>query len=229
MHLKLNKTHPLYKKEFDLQQNTSACDILITCSICFHFVPRSGSNFLSDLLSQTKTMGIPLEYFSPQNYEYLISRLGSLENIIKARTSDIGCFSFKWNSNFETIDVANFAYEEIKPTFHIFIDRHDRQLQAASFARAKKAQQWFRTANSDIKNATISQQEINLAYSQLNDIRKSTTKGITNRGFNFLTVMYEDMMENTKQSLRRIYRYCEIEEPLIFPNHATVLLPSARS
>lgn len=221
---RLIEPHPLYTAEFDInQKNTEQMEF----AVCFHFVPRSGSNFLSDLLFQTKTLGVPLEYFSKNNFEYLMGRLGSFENLIKARLSENGCFSFKWNSNFENIPLAVQAYERISPTYHVFIDRRDKLRQAASYARAIKTQQWFQTARTKTKNVAVSEEEINAAHSILDLVRHSTIQGIEKNRSDYLTIMFEDLIENPKSCLENIYRHCGVEKPDEFPEDAIVLKPSS--
>lgn len=220
------KIHPLYTNDFDLNAS-DVVDEKFRFSVCFHFIPRSGSNLLSDLLFQTKTLGVPLEYFSLSNLKYLLDRLGSFEAVINARTSECGCFSFKWNSNFQQIPVARQAYQILKPRYHIFIDRRDRMRQAESYAKAMKSKQWFQSVTTEPVLVEVDEKEVLSALGALNAIRNLTQKNIDRVGVDFLSVMYEDLIEDPQLWLGKIYDHCGVRRPPIFPKESMVLRPSS--
>ena len=226
----MSNVNPLYTAAFDLNKSSfNPYMHKIEASVCFHFIPRSGSNFLSDLLFQTKTLGVPLEYFSRSNYNDLMGRLVNFDRLLQARSSKQGVFSFKWNSDFENVPNAVSKYKTLQPKYHIFLDRKNREKQAVSFAQALKSQQWVRTHEGDAQNLPVNEFEIEVARKKLDKIRKKTVNKLENGMSSYLKIMFEDLIEDPKMCLERIYTHCEVRCPSILPDGAIALLPSSRN
>lgn len=196
--------------------------------VCFHFVPRSGSNLLADLIWQTGQLGHPLEYFSSVNHADLMTRFGSTEEMISARTTQNGLFSFKWNSDFEKIPFAGEIYERLKPQHHILVDRRDVRAQTMSFAKSRKTGQWVTTTSSKMerRRRDVTQLELLRARFRLWMIRTATSSYQKTRNVNVLAVDYEDLLEAPKETLSRIFDHCGETPPADLPTKAVNMVKS---
>jgi len=127
--------------------------------ICLFFIPRSGSNFLANIMRDAG-LGFPLEYFSPDH---------SGREWIKYRTTNGGIFSYKWNANFGLIPKI------LKPNLTIYIDRDDRTAQAKSYYYARKTGRWDK---SYAHRSLPSNYELTGCLLELSRLRENTLKMI---------------------------------------------------
>jgi len=202
---------PLYTQQYDFNKYLGYPSKII----CFWFIPRSGSNLLADLARQTNLIGYPLEYFSP-NSSNLINpdmahRLTGFDQVIEARTSSNGVFSFKFNSNFFALKQKLFNF--LKVSHHIYLDREDREGQAISFAKAKKSNTWINlreNPTSSSKIVKVTPFEVNDAMEKLEECRTKTLSEVSKT--DFLRVDYEEIISEPAKALTRIFQYCEIKK-----------------
>jgi LPS sulfotransferase NodH len=134
----MHNNHFLYSTDYDFPVYESD---LPRKHVCIHFVPRSGTNLLADLIRQSSSLGFPLEYFSKNNIELISKRLPNLtysdfSDLVRIRTSPNGYFSYKWNSDFDQLEHSSFVKIQFRPDYHIFIDRLDVHAQAVSYLKA---------------------------------------------------------------------------------------------
>ncbi|WP_146182752.1 hypothetical protein [Limnohabitans sp. Jir72] len=184
--------------------------------VCIYFIPRSGSNYLADLLRQTNLLGFPLEYFPPGNNgsitPYMLNRLKTIHGVISKRTSPNGVFSFKWNSSFHSNCVTQDLSLKIKNkiTHKIFIDREDRSAQARSYAIAKNNNNWVTVKNQERKIFHVDNLSTNDLRNAENFLSKIRTETLPLLGDNFLNIRTEKLLSDPKSTLSRIFEFCEI-------------------
>lgn len=167
----------LYDQRFDFEAYRGVPKKIV----CFHFVPRSGSNLLADLIRQVGRIGFPLEYFSPANLQYLARRMPELAEyeftrLVSCRTSPNGVFSYKWNSNFEGLDCSAAVTSQFRDACHVFIDRRDLAAQAKSYWDAMKTQTWLNQKGRELTVANIpaTEADIRWAAHELEKVRQQT-------------------------------------------------------
>ena len=121
--------------------------------IAIFATPRSGSTFFCDMLSQTKIIGEPLEWFHHRFYfayekrfEQKKSTLNDyIDYIFSKTTSESGIFSIKiqipdylFLLNEKKFDLLSLYFDDI-----ILISRRDKIEQAYSLSKALISDQWF--------------------------------------------------------------------------------------
>jgi LPS sulfotransferase NodH len=135
--------NPLYGPDYDFPRCKAVRRAYVVCS-----TPRCGSTAFGMLLGQTKTLGMPLEYFTPLNLSLMRERFGAVDDagavaaILAHRSSPNGIFAAK--AHFFQIAETLAAIEAQGPDDIAFIrmNRRDLEKQAASYARAMKSNQW---------------------------------------------------------------------------------------
>lgn len=186
--------------------------------ICLHFIPRSGSNLLSDLMRQTGVLGYPLEYFSPGNISSLTERIPSfdvrhLDPLLRKRTSSNGVFSFKWNSGFERRKYGAKLRTTLAPKYHLYIDRLDYAAQARSFCIAQKTSVWVQLKDKIKKDAAYipSEDEIKSATQELAGVRVATKQLLQKIAPQYLELTSEELFSNPAGVMTRVLQHCEVE------------------
>jgi len=215
--------HPFYQPTFDFAPQSYPPRKVV----CFHFVPRSGSNLLADLIWQTGALGHPLEYFSSENLAEMMARFGSTGEMISARTTQNGVFSFKWNSDFEKIPFAREIYAGLQPQHHILVDRRDVRAQSKSFARSRKTGQWVTTASSKTAGRrAFSWTDMLRARYRLWRTRMATKSYLNSQNADVLTIYYEDLLAAPRKTLVRIFDHCGETPPADLPETAISMVQS---
>lgn len=203
--------------------------------VCLHFVPRSGSNLLADLMRQTERMGFPLEYFSPANLADLSARipglsLSSLGPLFERRTSPNGIFAYKWNSDFEGLAAEAEAARAFAPKANIFIDRRDRDAQARSYLVAGRTGIWARQngVRYEVREPDLSARELREAKTRLAELRARTWAIAEVDGGQVLRVFAEDLFQQPARVLGDVMRFCGIAtEGLVLPDRSMYTSSSA--
>jgi len=146
--------------------------------IAIFSTPRSGGTYFCDLLSQTKIMGEPREWFN-ERFIRAYGRYFNKKNInlneyvnyiYDKTTSESGIFSIKilaqqylFFLKEKKFDLLSLGFDDI-----IFVSRRDKIAQAYSFTKASMTDQW--TSNT---NTLVEQKRINFKNS---DILKNLCK-----------------------------------------------------
>ena len=203
--------------------------------VCLHFVPRSGSNLLADLMRQTERLGFPLEYFSPANLRDLASRLpqlslSHLDSLFQRRTSPNGVFSYKWNSNFQALEAESRVARALTPRTNVFIDRRDLDAQARSFLVASKTGIWARQkgVRHSVEEPDLSPEDMEHAKEQLSEVRAETLAILCEERDPTLTVYAEDLFEEPASTVKSVMEYCGVSiDGLSLPATASQTAPSA--
>ena len=140
--------------------------------IAIFSTPRSGSTHFCNALSNTQTIGEPLEWFNNRFFENYLSyfkkkdfKLADYVDFLFTKTSsDSGTFSTKilveqylYFLNVYKFDLLSLNFDEI-----ILVNRRDKIAQAYSYSKALVTDQWSSLATSfvklnpvDIKNSSI--------------------------------------------------------------------------
>jgi LPS sulfotransferase NodH len=119
------------------------------------FVPRSGSNYLCDMLHRCGDLGTLMEYYFPYDFAERIidwdSRTNEFERINKKRiTNELSWFlqvlqrgglKCTWHSHQKMIEEVGDILTTIE-TKYIYLRRRDKLRQAISWYRANINQQW---------------------------------------------------------------------------------------
>lgn len=189
-------------------------------SIFICYTNRSGSSYLSDLLTLSGICGKPQEYFTVKNIERIARRFAVasmedyLENLVARRQSDNGIFASKTGFS-ELIFLHYHGYlERYFPHRHyIMLRREDSVMQAVSWYRAAYQKTW---SSSHIKRAEAFYDAQAIAhYHQLiaNDARRWThyfeVEGITP-----FHVSYEALLADPQLCLNRMVQYLGLGESL---------------
>ena len=140
--------------------------------IAIFSTPRSGSTYFCDLLSQTKIMGEPREWFN-ERFIRAYGKYFNKENInlneyvnyiYDKTTSESGIFSIKilvkqylFFLKEKNFDLLSLDFDDI-----ILVSRRDKIAQAYSFTKASMTDQW--TSNT---NTLVEQNRINFKYSDI--------------------------------------------------------------
>ena len=204
----------LYDQRFDFEAYRGVPKKIV----CFHFVPRSGSNLLADLIRQVGRVGFPLEYFSPANLQYLARRMPELAEyeftrLVNCRTSPNGVFSYKWNSNFEGLDCSAAVTSQFRDACHVFIDRRDLAAQAKSYWDAMKTQTWLNQKGRELTVANIpaTEADIRWAAHELEKVRQQTLGYLRRKETPYLTIMAEDIFSSPRETLVKIANFCSVD------------------
>jgi LPS sulfotransferase NodH len=149
----LTATAPTPEQQEKLEQIRLAPDRGRPQSSCFIcLVNRSGTTYLGELMSRTKKLGYPQEYFNPQPdhaVERLSRRLGTsnfhdyVEKLVRRRQTGNGVFATK-------ASFLQLAYLYRTGRFHdvfarpqfILVRREDALMQAISWYIAEQTQAW---------------------------------------------------------------------------------------
>ncbi len=205
--------------------------------ICLYFIPRSGSNFLADLMRQTGRIGFPLEYFSPNNLNVLSVRMpmlsiDHLDPLFTKRTSQNGVFCFKWNSNFENLEYGEKLRNALAPDYNIFIDRQDRVAQARSYFIALNTGTWVRRKGDTKMGPYVepSKNQINQTINEIENMRKATLQLVENTSAPYLKLNAEDLFSDPARSMLSVFQHCEIDcQNLTIPTQSIWTAPSKSS
>lgn len=172
--------------------------------------PRSGSNFLSQLLTSTGKLGRPLEYFNgparrtldhrdypddPESQLQAITRLGATAN---------GVYAFKIFMN-QFDQVAHLGWASRLPNLSfVYLERRDVLGQAISWARALQTGQ-YRSMSASTGVAVYDSAQIRQCLSMIL-VEQARWRGyFALNGLQPLTIFYEEMVvapQNTVDAVR---------------------------
>jgi LPS sulfotransferase NodH len=189
-------------------------------SVFICYTNRSGSSYLSDLLTLSGVCGKPQEYFTIKNMERIARRFAAasledyLENLAARRQSDNGIFASK--TGFSELIFLHYHghMEHYFPNRHyIMLRREDSVMQAISWYRAAYQKTW---SSSHIKRAEALYDVKAIAhYHQLitNDARR-WAHYFEVTGINPLHLSYEALLEDPSFCLEQITQHLGLDDPL---------------
>lgn len=173
-------------------------------------IPRSGSNFLGQLLASTGCLGRPLEYFNgparrvlddpafpddPAEQMHWIRTFGATPN---------GVYALKLFPSQHDLVRPHVSWTEALPNLRfIYLERRDVLGQAISWARAQQTGQYRSTQPLQAASAY----DLNLIHARLRDVAREQarwTAFFARTGIAPTTLIYEELMENPQAGVRRI-------------------------
>lgn len=178
-------------------------------------VARSGSSWLSQLISSTHRLGYPDEYLLewPQRcVEWGLSPAPSFEQylalLVQAKSSPNGVFAVKG------------SVDEMAPFFDIYpqapcvwLRRSNRLEQAVSWYRANDGERWTRTRGSPAKERPLPYSSSRIAFF-LGEIARREAAWedfFRARRSPPLTLFYEDLTADPRDAIRAIARYLGVD------------------
>lgn len=198
--------------------------------------PRSGSSLLDEALKNSGIMGIPDEYFLPQN-ERLWQRAWNtptfseyVAEVLRRGTSSNGIFGMKimWGyfdhfskqirhlpgNRYQT------THEALKTVFpkicYIWIRRRDKVRQAVSHAKARQTNVWVVTnelAPGTMQKPVFSFQQLHVMVRELEAHDAAWQRYFATHGIRPYIVFYEDFVEHCEETVLDIMRYMHISVP----------------
>jgi LPS sulfotransferase NodH len=123
--------------------------------IIIAFVPRSGSNYLCDMMCRVGGFGAPLEFYYPYDFQERIAfwdaKTNPFEHVDKNKiTTEISWFmevlirgglKCTWDSHEQMLVEVGELLDRVKVQY-IYLRRRDKLRQAISWYRADENQQW---------------------------------------------------------------------------------------
>lgn len=119
------------------------------------FVPRSGSNYLCDMLCRVGGLGVPLEFYFPYDFkervEYWDIKTNPFERVHKDKVANEmswfmevlirGGLKCTWDAHQQMLKEVGGILDKVKIQY-IYLRRRDKLRQAISWYRANKSRQW---------------------------------------------------------------------------------------
>jgi len=173
------------------------------------FIPRSGSNYLCDMLLRTGGLGRPLEYYFPYDYDERVERWHNRrkrDNLISINRKLVGtkekwfleiikkrAMKCTWDAHKTMIEEVEHLTKQISIKY-IYLKRKDKLRQAISWYRAEFSEQW---TSFDIKHPDppYSKAEIDLRLKWINDQENKWEQYLKN--IPHLKLLYENLGQDT--------------------------------
>ena len=211
---------------------------LRSCVICT--LPRSGSYLLSDLMSQTNTLGYPAEYYDDATRSYYNRLIGQEKardyNIVfdygmRIGTSPNGMFGLKllWHQlypmqqNFlrcgSYLDwpPMDIVHRLLPAPRYIHLIRRDKLRQAISYCRAMDTGIWFTFADGAQpmpgRRAEYDAQRIEYWLRTMEAWEQAWVHELTRIGARVLTLYYEDFVTDQIATLAEVHRFLDMPVP----------------
>lgn len=173
-------------------------------------IPRSGSNYLGQLLSSTGRLGLPLEYFNGSARRVLEDPTfpdNPNEQILRIRTSGAtpnGIYALKLFPSQHDAVRHHLSWTTALPNLRfVYLERADVLGQAISWARALQTGQYRSTQPR--RGALIYETE--LIHARLLDIAREQARWaafFARTGLSPTIVIYETLLKNPQAEVRRI-------------------------
>lgn len=189
-------------------------------SVFICYTNRSGSSYLSDLLTLTGICGRPQEYFTVKNMERIARRfaVGSLEdylqNLSARRQSDNGVFATKTGfSELIFLHRQGFLEKYFPNRFYIMLSREDVIMQAVSWYRAAYQKTW---SSSHVKRADAEYDANGIAHYHrlISHDAKRWAHYFDRESIQPFCLSYENLVEDTERCLANISDYLQLGMPL---------------
>ncbi len=191
--------------------------------------PRSGSNYLCQLLASTGMLGVPREYFNapgrrayddPRYPEHL---RGQVRQILTTGATPNGICGVKIHA----YQVRNHAGDPLGrlarrcPVIAVRLHRDDWLGQAISWTRAQQTQQ-FRAGDPEAAPPAYSRAAIDAARTDLADQAAWWDLELARRGWPVIDVGYENLMSNAGAEVARIGARLGVDAVTLRPEEVTV-------
>lgn len=202
--------HPLNNVSYDQPDYLGQSSSYILCT-----APRCGGTLLGSLLYQSNVMGVPHEYFHPEEVISGLCKRWSLpektedkvylDTIKRKRSSPNGILGLK--AHFSQISALTKSgpftifLKDIKCFVHV--TRKDLVAQAVSYAMAHQSRKW----SSLHKAEATPNYDVNLISNALNDILSQNLQWqrfFAVNNISPVTVAYEDLLEDPNQICKNI-------------------------
>ena len=198
--------------------------------------PRSGSSILGELLKNTGIMGIPDEYFLPQNQRIWQKAWNTptfseyVAEVLRRGTSSNGVFGMKMMCGyFGTFSkqirhlpgnrylTPHSALDTVFPKLsYIWIRRRDKVRQAVSHAKARQTNIWTTTdelAPTTMKKPAFSFQQLDFMVRELEAYDAAWQRYFAVHAIRPYIVFYEDFIEHYQATVLNIMSYLCIPVP----------------
>jgi trehalose 2-sulfotransferase len=197
--------------------------------------PRSGSSLLNETLKNTSVMGIPEEYFLPQNKRIWQRAWNTptfseyMAEVLRRGTSPNGVFGMKmmWGyfgqfgkqiqhlpgNRYQTVHKAlSTVFPQLS---YIWIRRRDKVRQAVSHAKARQTNVWTVTDGlvpATVRRPVFSFQQLHFMVRELEAHDAAWQRYFATHALHPYTVFYEDFVEH-EETVLDIMRYLHISVP----------------
>jgi LPS sulfotransferase NodH len=178
--------------------------------------PRSGSNFLCELLCSTDVLGKPTEYLNPA----ALSRLGlpdhpcspllRIEQALRLGVTANGVYGLKIFDR-HVDDVGQLGlFDRLPRLSFVFLTREDLLAQALSLARAEQTQQW-RSTRVATGPAVYDAQRIRRCLEELVRAEARWRMFFARNGLNPLRLSYDGLVADPLTAVRSIAKHVAID------------------
>lgn len=202
-----------YKKIYSESEDYPTADKEPKVKYMIASLPRTGSNYLCNLLWSRNNLGKPAEYFNiarmtrKEFVPHAYNDISFLDNLFKHRTSPNGVFAVK---AFIT-DLAQLSRQSPKALIRLgsvrvaFLRRHNKEAQALSLARAWHDGVWYREAHRNVDGINIPRNLVNESLAKI-DIWESRWLHLFERtGTEPMMLWYEDLVSNPQTQIAKIH------------------------
>ena len=157
--------------------------------------PRSGSNFLSKMLWETRFLGRPAEYFNFNKPVLVLSaRFGTdtmdayWEALLEKRTTANGVFGFKvYYEHLQFLHLTGFD-RQLGNLKIVRLVRNDPIAEAVSFPRAIQTQAWTSSSAQNGREPIYNVDHLNWCLAKLIEQKNGWSRFFQQRWQSFLTV-----------------------------------------
>lgn len=182
--------------------------------------PRSGSNFLCQLLASTGSLGTPREYFNVvgrrkyDDPDYPEDPHEQLRRVVTTGATGNGVYGVKVHP-FQLAPLLHRmdVFAELPDARALWIRRRDRLGQALSWARAQQTGQ-HRAGDPAEGEATFAPEAIERCRSRLGDQETFWAEHLDSRGVPTLQVFYEDLVESPQAHVDQVAEFVGVPGPL---------------
>jgi len=189
-----------------------------TLFICY--TNRSGSSFLSDLLTLSGQCGRPQEYFTAKNVERIARRFqvacteDYLQQLVTGRQSSNGIFSSKC-AFFDIIYLhyRGYLHQYFPNPRYVFLEREDKIMQAISWYRAAAQKTWS-SAHHKRRDAPYNHEQIAHYHDLIAHSTRQWEHFFATEQIQPLRLTYEQLMADPTNQLSAIAHHLELDTPL---------------
>jgi LPS sulfotransferase NodH len=202
-------------------------------SLVVCFVNRSGSNWLTDLLAATRKAGRAGEYLNAdvvtrQSDQREHASLDDYLRFLAKRTGRGRCFAFKTGiAQLHFLRKSRIIPDLIPKAKYLLVRRKDVAAQALSFIKAADTKEWQRFEGQEPKPfdyAAVHDRHILGTIQSITDQYAGFEQYFATFGIDYISVVYEDLMDDTPGEFARIASELGIEV-----EDAASLIASART
>jgi len=214
----MTNTQPLAE---NIKERMSSSQDLESTQTSYRYVicssPRSGSNYLCSILKSSGLAGHPLEYFNPQYIAANPSNAGKsaisintyISELEKRRTSSNGTFGIK----IQFWQLRNFFNKKPEPAINflrqqnqlIYLYRENKLEQAISLYIARNTGAYTSADTRNLKPITFNGAALTECLNLVIQDDVGWKSFLDKNSFPYLSLSYEDLVENTKAEIEKIW------------------------